>query len=95
MKVKAKGFSRIVSDDSGERTPLTYADFLELQSGESVKIERMRRIRELMSDAKTRGLDDYEPDVIRAMKRLRAPTPKRCISSDGSTRPWSVSELTA
>lgn len=89
-KVKAKGFSRRVSE-AGERQPLTYDDFARIADGESIIVERMLRIRELLR----REGDAYTPRTIRQHKELRAPRPKRKPMSDGSSAPWAIEELVA
>lgn len=92
--VKAKGFSRVVSDPksgaSADTSRLTYDDFLSLREAGSVAIERMRRIKELVREAK--GFD-FEPDVIISDKMLRAPRPKRKSHGSVETVPWDVAEL--
>lgn len=86
--VKAKGFSRRVGE-GGEREPLTYADFCALTDGDSIRIERMLRIKELLRAEK----GEYTPKVRTADKRLLKPRPKRAPLPGGTSRPWSVNEL--
>ncbi len=87
--VKAKGFSRVVSDNkSTKREALTFEDFTKLREGEVVTVERMRRIKELL---RAEG-ENYKPDVVRLKKRLRSPKAKRCFEGDDS-RPWDVREI--
>lgn len=96
QQVKAKGFSRVVSD-AGEREPLTYEDFVELTEGKAVHVERMLRIRELI---RRDGLN-YTPRQERQEKRLGKksgqvrvmPRQKRCHLANGDSRPWSVDEI--
>lgn len=88
-KVKAKGFSRIVSE-GGEREGMRYEDFLEMSEGRRVTIERMLRIRELIR----REGADYMPKSIEMQKKINLNlTPKRARLPNGDSRPWTVSEL--
>jgi len=87
--VKAKGFSRVVSEAGGEQR-LTYDDFCRLKNGEEMTVTRMRRIRELVREHK--GFD-FEPEVVKMVKRLRNPMPKRKPQNSGSSVPWEVGEL--
>ncbi len=89
---KAKGFSRVVSEGGEGEKRLSYEDFWRIQEGESVVIERMRRLKELVRE---NGGFDFEPDLIRQEKQLRFPKPKRAPTSDGDSRPWDVEELRA
>lgn len=87
-KVKAKGFSRKVSE-GGDREALTFADFTALSEGKSMRIERMLRIKELLRREK----GEYTPAVIRFDKRLQNPRPKRKPDGAGGSRAWTVQEL--
>lgn len=88
--VKAKGFSRKVSE-GGIAEPLTYQDFVELHEGATVRVQRFKRLRELI---RSQGAD-YEPQQITMNKRLnKALKPKRAPVAGGpDTRPWEVGEL--
>ncbi len=84
--VKAKGFRR-----------LTYEQFVGLQKGEEVEIERMARIRELYARGATRpvervivkGLGEKRADGT----RIRTLRDKRCMLPSGDSRPWGVKEI--
>lgn len=88
--VKAKGFSRKVGE-GGEREPITYQDFVELTEGKPVKVQRFKRIRELL---RQQGLN-YEPAQVTQLKRLNCELkPKRArLAASPDTRPWEVGEL--
>lgn len=99
MTVKAKGFSKILDDETGKQRKLTPADFDKLVAGGSVTMERMARPREMLRDV---GLKDekkrkaLDPRLSLIEKRLATFDEKRCFSPDGSeSRPWSVTELLA
>ena len=92
LLVKAKGFSRVVSEGGQGEERLSYEDFVSLTQGSEMQVERMRRIKELVRENK--GFD-FVPDAVRGAKRLGAPTPKRCFDGDFSSRPWTVEEIAA
>lgn len=96
-KVKAKGFSKRVSE-AGQREPLTFDDFLKLESGEETTVTRMRRIKELLREAsRVSGKEriDFSPEEISFGKKVHLDKikPKRCPLPDGNTRPWNVEEI--
>jgi DNA polymerase type B, organellar and viral len=90
--VKAKGFSRVVSEGGQGEERLSYEDFISLTQGSEMQVERMRRIKELVRENK--GFD-FIPDAVRTSKRLGTPTPKRCFQGDYNSRPWTVEEIAA
>lgn len=74
---KGKGFSGI-----------TYRQFLQLEQGEEIEIERMARIRENLRAGRTEPIERLYPKRLRGTVR-----PKRRFHSNGSSYPWSVDEL--
>ena len=87
--VKGKGFSR-----------LTASRFAKLVEGESIEYERMARIRENLGYGRSRPSES----VIRKRVRIgniwspdfdvtQSVLPKRFTYPDGTTRPWSITEL--
>lgn len=80
---KAKGFSL----GQGEKAAKRFSD---LAQGQSVQIERMRRIRELLNYGKS------VPEEIYVNKKLQNEVfPKRFYYPDGDSRPWHTSEIVA
>lgn len=75
--VKGKGFSK-----------MTYQDFLRLEEGDNVEIERMVRIRENLRAGRSEPMEKVYEKRFRGSVR-----PKRFFESDGSSRPWHVDEL--
>ena len=84
---KAKGFSKVATP-SGENRSFGGDDYWALTRGESVALSRFTRVRELCRSMLP------EPRESVTMKRLRGNLrPKRCLRADGTTRPWSTTEL--
>lgn len=93
--IRSKGFRRLSNDE-----------FEALSHGEPVMIRRMIRVAE---NFRSGHFDPREEEFLkRALSHLSGPElesigispnhvmrPKRCLQSDGSTRPWHVSELEA
>jgi hypothetical protein len=76
-KIRAKGFPRL--------TMSQWADLIEYKE---IEIERMGRIKELYR------IGEISPQDITIRKRLNPDSmPKRCTAKDGTTRPWTVTEL--
>ena len=75
--IKAKGFPK-----------LTMQQWVDLIEYKEIEIERMGRIKELYT------IGQITPQDIKIRKRLnRFSMPKRYTYSDGTTRPWTISEL--
>ena len=85
--VKAKGFSRILTDN-GDNRPLTGDDYWQLVSGEMVKSSQFARVRELLGNSSTKPSEHVREKRLRGFLR-----PKRCYGADGASRPWTVTEL--
>lgn len=77
--VKGKGFSK-----------MSYEDFLRLEEGDNVEIERMVRIRENLRAGRSEPMEKVYEKRFRGSVR-----PKRFFNPDGSSRPWHVEELRA
>lgn len=98
FRVKAKGFSRQVSE-GGEKKALTYEDFISLEEGNKVNVMRMKRIRELLRNASRKSKKSeeisYEPESIIMQKQIHLGKlrPKRCPLPGNDSRPWNVNEL--
>lgn len=94
--IKAKGFSRVVSEGGTGEERLSYEDFVKLQEGGEMRIERMRRIKELLrqkgDDGRPVGFD-YTADVLRTSKQLGSPKAKRNHITEYESRAWDVKEL--
>lgn len=80
QKSRAKGFAR--------KREMSAEDFERLLEGQSLEVEKMASIRELLRSGKT------GPEIVKVVKAMRYKTQeKRCRISDTETRPWNVREL--
>lgn len=91
--VKAKGFSLGRSGSDGLSSPTAIERFESLLEGESIKIERMSRLREELSRTGRKSVL-FTPREATIKKRLLLDgQTKRYMYPDGKTRPWHVSEI--
>jgi hypothetical protein len=94
ITVKAKGFSKILDASTGKQRKLAREDFEALLAGQSVRVDRMARPREMLRGAGAADGRKLDPRVLEIKKRLQTYEEKRCFSADGQTsRPWTVKEL--
>lgn len=77
-KIRAKGFSR-----------MTYEKYTKLREGESVEVERMMRVREMMKKGQ------LKPKEYVSEKRLRIEkmSKRSFFRKTGHSRPWDVTEI--
>jgi len=93
QKVKAKGFPKKPAGD-GKSAPFDESDFEKVLVGGVYEFERMPRIKEVISKA-NQGAVPFRPSRAMATKKLQnSVRDKRCMYSDGSSRAWTVDELT-